>query len=202
MELVNRFTSSNIPSGFYWFNEPTEYHLGAGLELVTDKETDFWQSTHYGFKRDSGHCLFTRVSNDFSLQTHVEFEPKHQYDQCGLMIRVDAKNWIKSSTEYENDAMSRLGSVVTNLGYSDWATQDISSGHHEMWYQTSRRGDDFLIEYSLDGKKWNQMRIAHLHLAKEEVEVGVYACSPIGEDFKCRFSMVSIRENTWFFDDS
>ena len=202
MELVYRFTSSNISSEFYWFNEPVEYHLGTGLELVTDKETDFWQNTHYGFKRDNGHCLFTRVSKDFSLLTHVEFEPNYQYDQCGLMIRIDAQNWIKSSTEYENDTLSRLGSVVTNLGYSDWATQDISSDHNEMWYRTSRRGGDFLLEYSLDGNRWNQMRIAHLHLAKEEVEVGVYACSPIGEGFRCRFSRLVIGENTWFQNGS
>jgi len=202
MEFVSDFTSSKLPAGFYWFNEPTKYHLGTGLELVTDKETDFWQNTHYGFKRDNGHCLFTRVIKDFTLLTHIEFEPKTQYDQCGLMIRVDEENWIKTSTEYENDALSRLGSVVTNLGYSDWATQDIASDPHEIWYQISRRGDDFLIEYSLDGSMWNQMRIAHLHLAKEEVEVGLYACSPIGEHFRCRFSMIGIKENSWFQDES
>ncbi|WP_397312917.1 DUF1349 domain-containing protein, partial [Paenibacillus elgii] len=31
----------------------------------------------------------------------------------------------KASIEYENEEYQRLGSVVTNHGFSDWATTDI-----------------------------------------------------------------------------
>ncbi|WP_245662995.1 DUF1349 domain-containing protein [Endozoicomonas arenosclerae] len=40
-------------------------------------------------------------------------------------IYLDSENWFKASIEYENQDYSRLGSVVTNFGYSDWATTDI-----------------------------------------------------------------------------
>lgn len=201
MLLVERFLTPSLPSGLCWFNEPTHYRLGNGLEILTDERTDFWQNTHYGFRRDDGHCLFTKVAGDFALTTHVEFRPQTQYDQCGLMLRADAGTWIKTSTEYENDGVSRLGSVVTNLGFSDWATQDVSSAHQEMWYRISKRGSDFLIESSFDGQDWLQMRIAHLHILPEQLEVGVYACSPIGRDFWCRFSLLSISENGWFHQE-
>ena len=102
------------------------------------------------------------------------------------------------STEYESEARSRLGSVVTNLGFSDWATQDIDSSHREMWYRISRNGNDFLLENSYDGQSWLQLRITHLHQARESLEVGVYACSPIGRDFWCRFKLVAISKNAWF----
>jgi regulation of enolase protein 1 (concanavalin A-like superfamily) len=198
MVVFEEFLSPSLPEGFFWYNEPPDYRLGNGLEIYTAERSDFWQKTHYGFQRDDGHCLLTRQSGDFSVLTHVEFQPQEQYDQCGLMVRVNDQNWIKVSTEYEDDRTSRLGSVVTNLGYSDWATQDVPSSHREMWYRMSKRGNDFLIESSFDGEGWLQMRIAHLHTLKEQLQVGLYACSPIGKAFWCRFSTLSISDNRWF----
>jgi regulation of enolase protein 1 (concanavalin A-like superfamily) len=192
MNLVEQFLQPTIPENFYWFNPPTKFKLGYGLEILTDEKTDFWQRTHYSFQRDDGHCLFTRLAEDFSLSTHVEFRPQTQYDQCGLMVRINRENWIKVSTEFEDQAHSRLGSVVTNLGYSDWATQDISSTHQEMWYRISRTGSDFILENSSDGQIWLQMRVTHLHQASGALEIGVYACSPIGKDFWCRFKYLAI----------
>ena len=197
MQRSEHFLQSTLPRDFYWFNEPVHYRLGNGLEILTDEKTDFWQNTHYGFQRDDGHCLFIKQSGDFSLTTHAEFHPREKYDQCGLMVRIDSQNWIKVSMEYESQHVSRLGSVVTNLGYSDWATQDVRSDRHEMWYRISKRGSDFLLENSQDGQTWHQMRIAHLHKQAGYYEIGVYACSPIGRDYQCCFKTLEISENTW-----
>jgi regulation of enolase protein 1 (concanavalin A-like superfamily) len=199
MQIIENFLQSSIPQSFYWFNEPTINRVGAGLEILTDEKTDFWQKTHYGFQKDDGHCLLTKQTGDFSIRTQVVFRPKEKYDQCGLIVRVDRKNWIKISTEYENDKFSRLGSVVTNLGYSDWATQDIPSSNREMWYRISKNNDDFLLENSYDGQKWLQVRITHLHKRAAQFEVGVYACSPIGKQFWCCFKELGISENKWFY---
>ena len=195
--VYEQFLAPTIPAGFYWFNEPKVHKFGDGLELHTEENTDFWQRTHYGFQRDNGHCLLTKLRADFTVQTHVEFQPRAQYDQCGLLIRADAETWIKASTEYEDADLSRLGSVVTNLGYSDWATQDIASSHREAWYRISRNDSDFLLEHSFDGASWKQMRISHLHEIGEQLEVGLYACSPVGEGFSCRFTQLRIGANSW-----
>jgi len=197
MQRSEHFLDSSLPRDFYWFNEPARYRLGNGLEIFTDEKTDFWQNTHYGFQRDDGHCLLIEQTGDFSLMTHVEFDPREMYDQCGLIVRVDSQNWVKASMEYEDEHVSRLGSVVTNLGYSDWATQDVISKHAEMWYRISKRGRDFLLENSSDGKAWLQMRITHLHKETESYQIGVYACSPIGKDFQCCFKTLEISENKW-----
>jgi regulation of enolase protein 1 (concanavalin A-like superfamily) len=197
MQRTEQFLQRVLRPDFYWLNEPARYHLGNGLEIFTDEKTDFWQRTHYGFQRDDGHCLLTKQSGDFSLTTQVEFEPREKYDQCGLMVRIDGENWIKVSTEYESESVSRLGSVVTNLGYSDWATQDVSSDRRNMWYRIGKQGSDFLLENSLDGQSWLQMRVTHLHRSAEQYEIGVYACSPIGRDFRCCFKRLEISDNRW-----
>ncbi|HJO92575.1 MAG TPA: DUF1349 domain-containing protein [Victivallales bacterium] len=202
MKRYEKFNSTDIPNGFYWFNQPKHFKTGNGLEIYTDTKTDFWQKTNYGFMRDDGHCLFTKITGDFTAMTHVEFDPKEKYDQCGILARVNEQNWIKASTEFEDSKISRLGSVVTNLGYSDWATNDISSSYNKMWYKINRRSNDFRIESSFDGTKWNQMRITHLHSASEQIEIGMYACSPIGRNFHCRFFVFSIGENNWFNEEN
>jgi regulation of enolase protein 1 (concanavalin A-like superfamily) len=197
MQIDEKFLQPGLPEGFHWFNAPAKFRLGAGLEIFTDAKTDFWQNTHYGFQRDDGHCLLTSLRGDFSVSTHVEFKPLEKYDQCGLMLRGDRQNWVKVSTEYEDARHSRLGSVVTNLGYSDWATQDVSSSRREMWYRISKNGRDLLLESSYGGRAWTQLRIAHLHQPFETLDVGVYACSPIGKDFWCRFDLLMVSENKW-----
>ena len=46
---------------FHWINEPAEWHRDAdGLTVVTDKHTDFWRHTWYGFERFSGHHYSTQ----------------------------------------------------------------------------------------------------------------------------------------------
>ncbi len=194
---VYDFKEERIPDHFFWFNEPKEFYFENGLNIVTKPDTDFWQGTHYGFRRDNGHCLLTKMTEDFSIKTQVDFEPTAQYDQCGLFARLNRNNWIKCSVELENNKISRLGSVVTNLGFSDWATQDISSDVKSMHYRMSKESEDFLIEYSLDGKQWIQLRIAHLHEYRESVDMGFYACSPSGKGFRCNFRYLEISKNIW-----
>ena len=195
MKKIN-FDKKSVEN-FYWLNEPHEHYFDDGLIIKTEPNTDFWQRTHYGFKNDNGHCYLTTLEEDFSFTTHLEFEPQTMYDQCGLFIRIDKNNWIKISTEYEDENESKLGSVVTNLGYSDWATTDISSDIKSMWYRVNKRGNDFLIENSRDGENWSQMRITHLHKEVEELEVGIYACSPKDGSFKCKVNEIIISKNQW-----
>ncbi len=187
----------SIFNDFYWLNEPEEYYFENALVIKTEPQTDFWQRTHYGFRNDNAPALLTELSQDFTFSAKFKFEPQNKYDQCGIMLRLDSENWIKISTEYEDEKISRLGSVVTNLGYSDWATEDISSEINSVWYRVSRRGNDFLIENSFDGREWSQMRITHLHQDFEKIKVGIYACSPKNSSFKAKIKEIIINENQW-----
>ncbi len=194
---IYNFAAATLPASFVWLNEPQDYFFDEGLWLVTQPQTDFWQRTHYGFRRDDGHCLLTTLAGDFSITTRTHFDPVAQYDQCGLIARLDRENWIKCSTEYERPTLSRLGSVVTNLGFSDWATQDVRAAVRSVSYRLSKRGQDFLIEFALADQDWQQMRIAHLHQPITTIDVGIYACSPVGGNFRCRFDFIELDENHW-----
>ncbi len=194
---TERFDLTEEPEGFTWFNRPKNFNYRKGLEIIPEAGTDFWQRTHYGFRKDDGHALLRRITGDFTLTAKGSYEPEAQYDQFGLFARIDAANWVKTSIEFEGDEPSRLGSVVTDLGYSDWASQDVSNKIRSMSYRLSRRGSDVLIEYSSDDTVWNQMRITHLHATPEEIEAGIYACCPRGNGFRCLFSSIEIRDCIW-----
>jgi regulation of enolase protein 1 (concanavalin A-like superfamily) len=183
---------------FSWINKPGKFIIDAeSLTIYTDPGTDLWQRTYYGFRNDNAHAFLTGTTGDFTFSIKTSFAPNTLYDQCGIVLYQDSDNWIKASVEYENGDFARLGSVVTNLGYSDWASADISSSIITMWYRLSRRGQDFLIEHSSDGIAYFQMRMLHMHIPIYSARIGIYACSPGESSFKAYFSELTIGPCTW-----
>ena len=184
---------------FVWMNAPQKYSIGAdSLTIQTEANTDFWQRTYYNFRHDNAPTFTIKVAEQqFSFSVHTAWNPAKLFDQCGVVLYQDSDNWFKATVEYTNQKIARLGSVVTNLGYSDWATTDIDSSLHQMAYRLSRRGQDFLIENSQDGKVFHQMRIFHMHKAMEEVNIGVYASSPLDSSMETRFTDFKLEECQW-----
>ena len=157
-----------------------------------------WQRTYYGFSNDNAPVLQMKTSNKFfSFTVKTSFNSSALFDQCGITIYLDSDNWMKASIEYENEEYQRLGSVVTNNGYSDWATHDIPSSIKEMWYRLSRRGSDYYIETSPDGTTFHQMRTFHLDKGDGEISFGIYAASPVDHSFTAQFSEMEVGECKW-----
>lgn len=137
----------------------------------------------------------------FSFTVKTCFESKHRFDQCGVVMYLDSDNWLKGSIEYENDRFQHLGSVVTNNGYSDWATTEIDASIKSMWYRFSRREDDYCIECSDDGVVFKQMRVCHMFNGGNKIQFGIYACSPEDSSFKATFTNMEITECKWLVHD-
>ena len=110
---------------------------------------------------------------------------------------LNSDNWLKASVEYENEKFQRLGSVVTNHGYSDWATTDIDASIKNIWYRLSRRESDYFVEYSFDGLNFKQMRICHLNEGNETIRFGIYACSPENSSFEAIFKNLKVIDCIW-----
>lgn len=194
---MNKFNVNNLK----WINKPNNYMIEENKIIIkANCKTDFWQRTHYGFQNDNAHALVIEVEGDFTFTTKTKFKSSERYDQCGVVLYEDSDNWFKASIEFEDTKKSRLGSVVTNLGYSDWATTDISTSIDAMWYRLSRRGHDYLIENSIDGVKYNQMRIFHMHKEVQTAKIGLYACSPLESSIEAVFTEFGLKENIWQID--
>ena len=193
---MRQFEAENL----FWIREPERWSWEEkALTVQTQPGTDLWQRTYYGFQNDNAPVLQMETEETFfSFTVRTEFDSKHRFDQCGVAIYLDSENWLKASIEYENDRIQRLGSVVTNQGYSDWATTDIPAAVKSMWYRLSRRESDFCIECSEDGEVFRQMRICHLTAAGTgKITFGVYACSPEQSSFQARFSRFEVSPCRW-----
>ena len=190
-------------SKLQWTREPENYRISPEkIEIITKPNTDLWQRTYYHFRNDNAPVLQMKTSDPFfSFVVKTEFASQHRFDKCGVVVYLDSENWIKGSIEYENDQFQHLGSVVTNHGYSDWATTEIDANIKSMWYRLSRREDDFRIECSEDGITYRQMRICHLLEDKDEISFGVYACSPEDSSFLATFTNMELTECKWLAHD-
>ena len=196
-----------------WLHPPASCEVTEqSVTLTTDPGTDFWQRTYYGFRNDNAPALLWERRDNFTFTARASFTYRNRYDQCGLIVYLDSDNWFKASAEAEDASMARLGSVVTNLGYSDWATTDIPTPT-VMWYRLSRRGPDFLLESSPDGTDFRQMRVFHLHrlgettaemgkldppaAPEQPMRFGLYACSPLESSFEVRFDHLTLEPCRW-----
>lgn len=183
-----------------WIREPESFSIGENkIEIVTRPHTDLWQRTYYHFRNDNAPVLQVQTAESyFSFIVKTDFsQSRHRFDQCGIVMYLDSENWLKASVEYENEEFQHLGSVVTNQGYSDWATTAIPASEKIMWYRFSRREDDYCIECSKDGVTFQQMRVCHMHKGGGTIQFGIYACSPEDSSFKAVFSDLKLMECQW-----
>lgn len=186
-----------------WTREPASSSItDEKIEIVTAPHTDLWQWTYYHFRNDNAPVLQMKTKEKyFSFVVKTEFDSHHRYDQCGVAVYLDSENWLKASIEYENEEFQHLGSVVTNRGFSDWATTETPGSVRSMWYRLSRRADDFRVECSDDGITFRQMRVCHLYAATGDVTFGIYACSPEDSSFKATFTHMELTDCKWLPHD-
>ena len=183
-----------------WTRQPKEYSIQPGrIEITTEPGTDLWQRTYYHFRNDNAPVLQTETEEkyySFTVKTDYT-DSSHRFDQCGIVMYLDTDNWLKASVEFENEKFQHLGSVVTNHGYSDWATTAIPADVKTMWYRFSRREDDYCIECSADGVTFTQMRVCHMWEGAGKVRFGIYACSPEDSSFKAVFTDMALTDCVW-----
>ena len=188
---------------FQWTRLPKDFSVQEDrVEIITNPLTDLWQRTYYHFRNDNAPVFqMETLEKFFSFTVKTEYASHHRFDQCGVVMYLDSENWLKASVEYENEEFQHLGSVVTNLGYSDWATTAIDAAVKTMWYRFSRREDDYCIECSRDGEHFSQMRICHMHKGGGAVRFGIYACSPEDSSFKATFTNMEMTPCRWLDHD-
>jgi len=175
----------------HWFNEPPQWSDEDGkLTVTTGPKTDFWQKTHYGFRRDNGHFYHQVARGDFVAEVRLAGDYRDLYDQAGLMVRLDADHWLKCGIEFV-EGVQHASAVATNV-YSDWSVVPLPENPAAIWLRLKRQGDSVEVSYSLDGAAYTMLRLAYLPPA-DEVQVGPMACSPDGAGFTVTFEGFIVR---------
>ncbi|MDE6526772.1 MAG: DUF1349 domain-containing protein [Muribaculaceae bacterium] len=169
-----------------WFNEPAKWNIhDNSLTMTITPHTDYWRISHYGFTVDDAPFYYAEYGGEFEAKIKVSADYKVRFDQAGMMIRTDCRNYIKTGIEYV-DGKYNLSTVVTH-DTSDWSVIKLDRPVDAIWIKAVRRLDAGEIFYSFDDKEYTLMRNAWLE-ANHPVRVGMFAASPDGEGFEATFS--------------
>ncbi len=175
-----------------WLNEPPFWdEEGDVLTVRTGDRTDFWRETHYGFVRDDGHLYGREVEGDFGASVAFSGEYRELYDQAGLMVRLDERNWVKAGIEF-TDGLLHLSVVVTR-GFSDWSVRPLKGDPGEVRLRISRYGDALKVEAAFGEGGFETSRLAYLPPGGTAL-VGPMCCSPQRAGFVARFRDFQVGE--------
>jgi len=135
--------------------------------------------------------FFLDVNRDFIFKANITPEFKSLFD-AGCLFAYDSKTkWIKCAFENTDNGYPAAVAVITDK-YSDDATgQRIEEP--SLWMQIVRKGNNWAIHFSRDGKQWKMFRYFHMKMSKR-IKVGITAQCPTGESCDCSFESV-ILEN-------
>lgn len=174
-----------------WFNEPESWTIENDvLTMDVTPQSDYWRISHYGFTVDDAPFLYTMRGGEFEVKVKISGDYKVRFDQAGLMIRIDAENYIKTGIEYV-DGKYNLSAVVTHKT-SDWSVIQLDKPVDYIWIKAVRRLDAVEIFYSFDDKEYVMMRNCWLQ-DNTPVMVGMMAACPDGNGFKARFEHFQIK---------
>lgn len=173
-----------------WLNAPASWEGGDGLTVTTGPDTDFWRTTHYGFVRDTGHALGRTVEGDFAVTTTFSGTYTDLYDQAGVLLRIDEKNWVKTGIEYVDGV--QLLSVVVTREVSDWSVISLPISPDSVTITVDRTGDTVTVRYGLDGAEPVTMARLAYFPPTTPVFAGVMCASPQGPGFTVTFSRLEL----------
>lgn len=176
-----------------WMNEPASAKMiGSELTVRSKAKTDFWQKTFDGYVADSGHFFHLPATGDFKFTALINGKYATQYDQAGLMVRIDAENWMRCGTEFIDG--KRYASVVFTKTYSDGSTLPDLSETEAIWWRVVRKNDSIETFCSLDGSKFMSVRMGYFPTQKT-VDVGLMCCAPSGTGFDATFRELTLEED-------
>ncbi|MDO4901402.1 DUF1349 domain-containing protein [Actinomyces sp.] len=168
-------------SAGHWLNPPAAVEEKGGDLLVTAVEkSDAWRRTSYGFIVDTAHALLAPFEQNTAVEVDMTAAFTENFDQAGVMVRVDAENWVKAGVEF-SDGACQLGAVVT-AGNSDWSVAPVPDWQGKrVRIRVSRKGDAITMRAGLiapDGTA--ALRMVRLLPFPEDAvaEAGPFLCAP------------------------
>lgn len=189
--LTSVVMSAQTLDRMQWFNEPENWTIKDNvLTMDVTPQSDYWRISHYGFTVDDAPFLYTLRGGEFEVKVKISGDYKVRFDQAGLMLRIDAENYIKTGIEYV-DGKYNLSAVVTHKT-SDWSVIQLDKPVDYIWIKAVRRLDAVEIFYSFDDEEYVMMRNCWLQ-DNTPVMVGMMAACPDGNGFKARFEHFQIK---------
>ena len=170
-----------------WTHEPVAAVLaGDRLRVTAVQGSDAWRTTSYGFVHDSEHALVQEFAGAAAVEVSFVLEFAEQFDQAGVFLRVDDRNWIKAGVEF-SDGQPQVGAVVTR-DVSDWSVAPVPEwAGRTVTVRASRDGDAVTIRAWADDEEPRLVRVAPL-APDVAVSAGLFCAAPTRDGLTVTFT--------------
>ena len=186
--------NDELLSHMNWLNEPASAKIsGTEIMVRSRAKTDFWQKTFDGYVADNGHFFHLPASGDFTFTASINGKYAAQYDQAGLMVRIDGENWMRCGTEFIDG--KRYASVVFTRTYSDGSTLPDLSETEPIWWRIVRKKDSIETLCSLDAARFMSVRMGYFP-PQRTVEAGIMCAAPSGPGFDASFKALRLETSS------
>lgn len=138
--------------------------------------------------------LGTPPEGDYRLAAHVTVDFAATADAGVLLLWADEHNWAKLCFEYSPDGRPMLVTVVCR-GVADDANSFTVDGDR-AWLRVCRVGQAYAFHGSIDGERWELLRVFRLEVPPAEVRLGFEVQSPHGEGCAVRFDGIRFSTET------
>ena len=158
---------------------------GPDLLVTAAEGSDAWRHTAYGFVHDDAHALLADLSDPGAVEVTFSAAFDEQFDQAGLVLRIDEGTWLKAGVEV-SDGTLQVGAVVT-LGRSDWSVAPVRDwAGRRVTVRASRAGDAVTVRARVDDEPYRLVRVAPFPTGVR-VGAGPYCCAPTRAGLTVRF---------------
>lgn len=185
-------------TSFKWLNESEIITKEDEIAIYAPARTDYFnnpvpENGKLLKPQENAPFYYKEIEGDFVIKVKVRPDFKTTYDAACIMVIKDEKTWAKAAFEKSDFGTTAVVSVVTNYVSDD--ANGCNVNMDSVWLQVARVGNNFAIHYSLDGEKFDMVRLFTLPV-ENTVKVGIEAQCPMGEGGYRYFTNLTIERKT------
>jgi len=171
-----------LPKGLNWTSEPIRWMFDNNSRLIVQPrpQTDFFNTYNSIAKQDA--CfLYHIIQGDFTFYSRVGGSLVGVGDAVAITVWSTPKLWAKLCVQ-KIPSLKKAGeiqivSVVSNP-FSDVSNGEIMKST-DCYLRISKRGDEFVMHFSKDMKKWRFARYFVWGECPAELAIGIHAQAPL-----------------------
>jgi regulation of enolase protein 1 (concanavalin A-like superfamily) len=162
------------------------------LEVTAVETSDAWRTTAYGFVHDTEHALLAPFVHGTAVEVSFVADFDQQFDQAGVFVRIDDRNWIKAGVEFA-DGTPQVGAVVTRDA-SDWSVAPVPEwAGRTVTVRASWDLDALTIRARADDGPLRLVRVVPLE-PELAASAGPLICAPTRAGLTVRFTRWTVGE--------
>lgn len=180
-----------------WTNGPGAATVeGDVLQLIAAPGVDWTNDALGGPQQHAATSLaFDAPAGDFVLSARVQVAGERStFDAGALALWSDRDHWAKLCFEYSPQGQPMVVSVVTERFSDDVNSAPVDDPH--VFLRLARVGSAFAFHASVDGERWDFVRLFRLAEGSGRFRVGFLAQAPLGDTCVARFDQISYAERT------